>query len=183
MDRRIVLPFLGEFQLLASQVQALNPILILLFAPLCTWGIYPALMGRGMLSARGKIVTGLSLAAIAFVIIGIAQARIVFGETPSILWQMVAYVVLTAAEVAVSITALELAYTNAPSMSRCLVTSFYLLSVSLGNVITAVVSGPCASILGGPETPLYFHFFALLCFLACLPLWLLLGRMRSKVEV
>lgn len=181
MDRRLTLPLFGEVNVLASQVQALNPILILAFTPLCVWGIYPVLQRRGLLSARGKVVTGMSLAAVAFILVGLAQSRIVSGEVPSLTWQIVAYLILTAAEVAVSITTLELAYTSAPTVSRSLVTSFYLLSVSLGNVITAVVSGPCASIFGGPESPSYFYLFASFSFIACVPVWLLLGRLRSMV--
>jgi POT family proton-dependent oligopeptide transporter len=163
MDRSIVLPFAFRWELLASQVQALNPILILVLVPLCTWGIYPVLSRNGLLSVRGKVLTGLVLSA------------------TSILWQVLAYGVLTAAEVAISITTLELAYTSAPAMSRSLVTSFYLLSVSLGNIITAVVSGPMAPLVGGPESPVFFSVFSGLSLVACVPAWLILGRMRTIV--
>ncbi len=181
MDRSIVLPFAFRWELLASQVQALNPILILVLVPLCTWGIYPVLSRNGLLSVRGKVLTGLVLSAISFAIIGVAQLRIGMGEAPSILWQVLAYGVLTAAEVAISITTLELAYTSAPAMSRSLVTSFYLLSVSLGNIITAVVSGPMAPLVGGPESPVFFSVFSGLSLVACVPAWLILGRMRTIV--
>ena len=58
----------------------------------------------------------------------------------SILWQFVAYIALTAAEVMVSITALEYAYTQAPNTMKSFVMSFYLLSVSFGNSIAATVN-------------------------------------------
>ena len=181
MDRSIALPLGGRWELLASQVQALNPILILMFVPLCSWSIYPYLFRKGLLSVRGKVLTGLLLSAISFAIVGVTQQRIGAGESPSILWQVLAYGVLTAAEVVVSITTLELAYTSAPSMSRSLVTSFYLLSVSLGNVITAVVSGPMSPLVGGPEAPLFFFVFSVLSLGAGIPVWLILGRMRTIV--
>ena len=62
------------------------------------------------------------------------------GHRPSISWQLLAYVILTAAEVMVSITALEFAYTQAPRQMKSLIMSLYLWSVSLGNLFVAGVN-------------------------------------------
>jgi proton-dependent oligopeptide transporter, POT family len=59
---------------------------------------------------------------------------------PSVGWQLLAYVVITAAEILVSITCLEFSYTQAPPQMKSLVMSLYLLSVSLGNLFTALVN-------------------------------------------
>ena len=59
---------------------------------------------------------------------------------PSIAWQLLAYLVLTAAEVMVSITGLEFSYTQAPASMKSIVMSLWLLSVSAGNVLTALVN-------------------------------------------
>jgi dipeptide/tripeptide permease len=59
---------------------------------------------------------------------------------PSISWQLLAYVVITAAEVLVSITCLEFSYTQAPPQMKSFIMSLYLLSVSAGNVIIALVN-------------------------------------------
>jgi POT family proton-dependent oligopeptide transporter len=184
MNRVIHLPFGGTFELLASQIQALNPILILVLAPLFTWGVYPYLSRLGFLSSRGKIVIGMATAAMAFTLTGYAQGLIENGETPTVWWQLWAYLILTIAEVVVSITALELAYTSAPTTRRSLVTSFYLLSVALGNGLTAIVAGPGASVVGQPSTAGFFYFFAGMSLLAVTPVWVLLGRIeRSRVSV
>lgn len=184
MNRVIHLPFGGTFELLASQIQALNPILILVLAPLFTWGVYPYLSRLGFLSSRGKIVIGMATAAMAFTLTGYAQGLIENGETPTVWWQLWAYLILTIAEVVVSITALELAYTSAPTTGRSLVTSFYLLSVALGNGLTAIVAGPGASVVGQPSTAGFFYFFAGMSLLAVTPVWVLLGRIeRSRVSV
>jgi POT family proton-dependent oligopeptide transporter len=180
MNRKISLPFGLSFELLPSQIQALNPILILVFAPLFTWGIYPALSRRGVLSTRGKITTGMVIAAIAFSVVGYAQGLIAAGGTPSIWWQVGAYFILTIAEVVVSITALELAYTAAPTTRRSLITSFYLLSVSLGNGLTALVAGPLSEVVGAPSSPGYFYLFAVLSVVAAVPTWRLLGKMAPR---
>ena len=62
------------------------------------------------------------------------------AEWPSISWQLLAYVVITAAEVLVSITCLEFSYTQAPPKMKSFIMSLYLLSVSAGNVIIALVN-------------------------------------------
>ncbi len=62
------------------------------------------------------------------------------GFKPTIAWQIFAYVILTAAEVMVSITCLEFAYTQSPSKMKSIVMSFFLLSVTIGNLYTVAVN-------------------------------------------
>ena len=97
-----------------------------------------------------------------FIIIGYLQHQIDLGLTPSISWQVIAYAILTAAEVLVSITCLEFSYTQAPNNIKSLVMGFFMLSVSLGNIFTATVNSfilnaDGSSKLEGAE---YFYFFA-----------------------
>ncbi|MBN2376842.1 MAG: MFS transporter [Sedimentisphaerales bacterium] len=63
------------------------------------------------------------------------------GFKPNIIWQIIAYVFLTAAEIMVSITCLEFSYTQAPRKMKSFIMSVYLLSISLGNAFVAVVNG------------------------------------------
>jgi POT family proton-dependent oligopeptide transporter len=116
------------------------------------------------------------LAAAAFMLIAFAQARLAGGLQVSIGWQLLAYVILTASEVMVSITALELAYTHAPSVSKSLVTSFYLLSVALGNGVTAGVTAIFERLALAPDSALYFTAFALLALIATVPVGLFSAR-------
>jgi POT family proton-dependent oligopeptide transporter len=62
------------------------------------------------------------------------------ADWPSIAWQLLAYVVLTMAEVLVSVTCLEFSYTQAPKKMKSFIMSLYLLSVSAGNFLTAFVN-------------------------------------------
>lgn len=62
------------------------------------------------------------------------------GQAPSIGWQFLAYLLLTAAEVMVSIVCLEFAYTQAPSSIKSFIMGIYFLGVSLGNGLTAIVN-------------------------------------------
>ena len=62
------------------------------------------------------------------------------AQWPTVGWQLLAYLVITAAEVLVSITCLEFSYTQAPRHMKSLIMSLYLLSVALGNLFTVAVN-------------------------------------------
>jgi dipeptide/tripeptide permease len=201
---------------LESQVQAINPLLILVFIPTFSYLIYPFLGRFITLTPIRKITAGFFLTIAAFAISAGAQAKIDTAEAafratvvpmvssnrvditataaalrqeernatavtieeltkasapddakwsasmsqalaaggiviqvdgsrseadwPSIAWQLLAYVVITAAEVLVSITCLEFSYTQAPPAMKSFVMSLYLLSVAAGNTLTALVN-------------------------------------------
>lgn len=125
---------------LPSQIQALNPILILTFIPLFSYVLYPFVDRFYPLTPLRKIAIGLFIMVVSFVLVAVAQARIDAGQSPSISWQIVAYVALTAAEVMVSIVSLEFSYTQAPKSMKSLVMSLWLFAVSLGNQVTARIN-------------------------------------------
>lgn len=125
---------------LPSQIHAANPILILIFIPLFTYLIYPALNKVFPLTPLRKISMGLFVTVVAFLIPAWVETRIAAGATPSVFWQILAYIVITAGEVLVSITCLEFSYTQAPKRMKSLVMGIYYMSVSLGNAFTSAVN-------------------------------------------
>ncbi len=129
--------FLG-MEWLPSQIQSLNPVFILTFIPLFTYFVYPAISKVWPLTPLRKIGLGLFLMVLAFVIVAVIQSIIDKGGQPSIVWQFLAYLLLTASEVMVSIVALEFAYTQAPRSLKSIVMSLFLVSVALGNSFTAL---------------------------------------------
>ena len=135
MDRE----FLGV-EWLESQVQAINPLLILAFIPLFSYVIYPAISKVFPLTPIRRISIGLFITVAAFGLSGLIESWIDQGLTPNIRWQLLAYVIITAAEVMVSITGLEFSYTQAPPQMKSFVMSLFLLTVSVGNVFTAIVN-------------------------------------------
>jgi POT family proton-dependent oligopeptide transporter len=135
MDRR----FLG-IHWYAAQIQAVNPIMILAFIPLFGRIVYPALDRIFPLTALRKIGLGFVLCALSFLVPAWIETRIAAGEHPSIVWQLLAYAILTAAEVLVSITCLEFSYTQAPRTMKSLVMALFLMSVALGNLFTSGVN-------------------------------------------
>ncbi len=146
----------------AAQTHAANPIMILTFIPIFTYVIYPAINAVFRLTYLRKIGIGFFLTAAAFCISAVIERWIADGDTPHITWQFLAYAVITAAEVMVSITGLEFSYTQAPPKLKSVVMSLWLLSVSAGNVVTAVINRAIQdeagkSRLTGPE---YYWLFA-----------------------
>jgi POT family proton-dependent oligopeptide transporter len=135
MDRH----WLGH-EWLPTQIVAANPLLILILIPVFSYGIYPAINRVFPLTALRKIGIGLFVAAGAFTVSALIEKQIVAGGAPSVGWLVLAYVFLTSAEVMVSITALEFSYTQAPKRMKSFIMAIFLLSISLGNVFTAVVN-------------------------------------------
>ncbi|MCG8451437.1 MAG: POT family MFS transporter [Pirellulales bacterium] len=135
MDRK----FLGVTWL-ESQIQAINPILVMILIPLFQFLIYPAVNKVFKLTPIRKISIGLFFATAGFWLIALAQDLIDKGEVPSIAWQLYAYLLLTSAEIMISITGLEFSYTQAPKKMKSVVMAVWLFSVSLGNIFASGVN-------------------------------------------
>ena len=135
MDRN----FLGTTWL-ESQIQAVNPILILTFIPLFTFAVYPAIGRVFRLTPLRKIGIGFVLMVATFGLSALIQTWIDGGGKPSIGWQFLAYALITASEIMVSIVGLEFAYTQAPKNMKSMIMSLYLLSVFVGNMLTSRIN-------------------------------------------
>lgn len=129
-----------KFEILASQIQAVNPVLVMMFVPLFDLVVYPIARKFVDVTPLRKIGVGFVLTVFSFALTAWAERMISNGIDTSILWQVGSYVLITAAEVLVSVTALEFSYTQAPNSLKSLVMGLYLLSVTLGNQITALVN-------------------------------------------
>lgn len=140
LDRIVNLGF-TSFTLLPAQVQAINPILVLIYIPLFTLLIYPFFERYVKVTPLRKISVGFFLTALSFAVVAMTEQWIQNGATPSMLWQVLAFVLITAAEILISITALEFSYTQAPNSMKSFVMALFMLSISLGNIITANVNG------------------------------------------
>jgi len=164
MDRN----FLG-IEWLPSQIQSINPIMIMIFIPIFNgvkklkWpGIYGLINRVWTLTPLRKIGIGFFLTVPAFLLPAWIEQQLEAGVQVNISMQLLAYVLITAAEVFVSITCLEFSYTQAPKKMKSLVMGLFLLSVSLGNIFVSVVNifiqnDDGTSKLAGAD---YYLFFA-----------------------
>ena len=135
------IPLLGGIEMLPAQVSnVFNPLFILLLIPVFNYGLYPLINRVFPLTPLRKIGIGLFTMSVAFGTVAVVQMALDAGHTPHMGWQIFACFLLTAAEVMVSITGLEFAYTQAPRQMKSFILSLYLLTVSLGNFLTSGVT-------------------------------------------
>jgi POT family proton-dependent oligopeptide transporter len=124
----------------AEQISFVNAAFILAFIPLFSFGVYPFFNKIGLtVTPLRKIGAGFVLTALSFVVVAIVQGWIDAGATPNISWQILAFVILTAGEILISITCLEYAYTQSPPSMKSTIMACFLLSVTLGNVLVSVI--------------------------------------------
>jgi POT family proton-dependent oligopeptide transporter len=141
MDRNINLGF-TSFKIEPGSMSTFNTVFLLLFIPLFNYVIYPAFDKIGLKTTPlRRLGVGLVLTALSFVVIGFTHVSIDHGGSPSMWWQVLAFLILSAAEVLVSITGLEYAYTHSPKSMKSTMSGIWFLVVSFGNLITALVNG------------------------------------------
>ena len=162
-------------EVLPAQIQAANPLLVMLLIPVFSYLVYPSLNRIWRLTELRKIGLGLFVTAAAFAIPTWVQVQIDEGATPTIAWQLLAYVVLTSAEVMVSITCLEFSYTQAPRKMKSFVMAFFMLSISAGNLFTSAVNFFIQDDQGGEllqGADYYLFFTSLMLITAILFSWI-----------
>lgn len=161
MDRVVNVPMWRKVEINESQIQAINPILVMTLIPLLTLFVFPVL-GKSVTPLR-KIGAGLFLIALSFAMTAVYEIWLQQGQSVHFFWQLAAYVVLTTAEVICYGTALEFSYTQAPPKMKSLIMGLFLLSISLGNVLTAGfnhwLSGLSPEQKQWFEGPNYYWFF------------------------
>ncbi len=134
---------MGTIELLPSQIPSLNPVMVMMLIPFWAYVVDPFLKKMGIvLTPLKKMSLGMALASTSFVAVAMLQAKIDNspGEQIHVLWQLVPYFLITLSEVLVSITGLEIAYSQAPKRMKSTVMGFWLLTVALGNVLVALLA-------------------------------------------
>jgi POT family proton-dependent oligopeptide transporter len=153
----------------SAQMQALNPILVLLLIPFNNIVLYPALRRMGVeVTALRRMGFGIAFSGLAWIAAGAIQLAIDGGDPVSVAWQVLPYILLTFGEVLVSATGLEFAYSQAPASMKGVIMAFWYLAVTVGNLWVllanasvrhpAVISKITETGLG--ETAFLMFFFA-----------------------
>ncbi len=152
--------------LLPSQIPALNPIMVMILIPLFTFGVYPAIekIFKTTMTPLKRMGAGMFVAATSFAIVAVYQSFLDNGQQISVLWQVIPFLIITMAEVMISITGLQFAYTQAPRSMKSTIMSMWLLTVFFGNIVTAYFSAMAEAFnLTGSN---FFTFFTVLMFIA-----------------
>ena len=160
-----------------AQMQALNPILVMLLIPFNNIVLFPLVRRMGIeVTALRRMGVGIAFSGMAWIVAGWLQLSLDGGDAVSIAWQILPYLLLTLGEVLVSATGLEFAYSQAPRSMKGVIMSFWLLSVSYGNLWVLItneavrneaVTGQIAT-TGLSETAFLMFFFAVFAFVAAL---------------
>jgi POT family proton-dependent oligopeptide transporter len=151
--------------------------------------LYPWLRKRGWEpTSLRRMTAGLLFAAVAWVIAGFLQIAIEGSAAKSItiLWQLLPYAFLTMAEVLVSATGLEFAYSQAPLSMKGVIMSFWNLVTTVGNLWVLLVNATIrndsvtSSIAstGVSVTTFLMFFFAAFAAAAAIVFWLYTRRFR-----
>ncbi|MGE6759205.1 POT family MFS transporter [Corallococcus interemptor] len=134
-------PHVGSILFQPSQMQFINPALVMVLIPFLTLIIYPAFQRLGWeLTPLRRMPMGLVFGALSFVIAGVFQVVMEGGTTLNIAWQLLPYIVLTLGEILMSTTGLEFAYTQAPREMKGTVQSVWLVTNTLANVAVAIAA-------------------------------------------
>jgi POT family proton-dependent oligopeptide transporter len=161
----------------SSQMQALNPLLVMLLIPFNNLVLFPALRRSGVaVTALRRMTSGIVFSGLAWIVVGVMQLVLDRGTPFTIAWQILPYALLTLGEVLVSATGLEFAYSQAPQSMKGALMSFWLLSVTIGNLWVLVVNAGVRNTavtdfiasLGFGVTAFQMFFFAGFALLAAL---------------
>jgi len=93
----------------------------------------------------------------------------IYENDVNIFWMVPQYFIITLGEVFLSVTGLEFAYSQAPQSMKAVLQSFWLLTVSIGNIIVLIVAE--LSLIPN-QADEYYLFAGLIAFAALIFLWL-----------
>ncbi len=116
-------------------IQGLNPILIVIMTPFFAW-----LWSRTdvdethRLSSPKKMLIGFFLVILCMATMALA-GFLAANSKVSILWEAGAYILMTGAELCISVIGLQLAFEEAPDHMKSLITGIWLFTVFLGDVL------------------------------------------------
>jgi POT family proton-dependent oligopeptide transporter len=159
----------------ATQMQALNPLLVMLIIPFNNIVLYPALRRIGWEpTALKRMGWGIAFSGVSWVIAGVLQLWIDSGAQVSLAWQTLPYLLLTFGEVLVSATALEFAYSQATQSMKGVIMAFWYLTSTFGGLwvllTNASVRNPAVieriAGTGLSENAFLMFFFAFFAFAA-----------------
>ncbi len=172
----------------SSQMQALNPLLVMLLIPFNNLVLYPALKRFGYeMTALRRMTAGIAFSGLAWIVVGLMQVVLDGGTALTITWQVLPYALLTLGEVLVSATGLEFAYSQAPPAMKGALMSFWNLAVTIGNLWVLVVNAGVRNqsvtdfiaSTGFGVTAFQMFFFAVFAFAAALAFGLVARSYRT----
>ncbi len=115
-------------------IQGLNPIMIVALSPLFAW-IWSRTdkSETRRLSSVTKMLLGFFLVILCMGVMAVA-GFVAVSEKISILWEAGAYVLMTMAELCISVIGLQMAFEEAPERMKSMITGIWLCTIFLGDM-------------------------------------------------
>ncbi|KAL9649732.1 hypothetical protein ABK040_009547 [Willaertia magna] len=136
MNRKV-----GSYEFGADQITTLNPLLVICLVIVFDRFIYKLASRLVNPTPLRKIAIGMVITALSFVAAAIVEIFVqLYPNQVHVAWQIPQYVLLSVGEILVSVTGLEFAYSQAPKEMKSLMQAYYLLTVSMGNVVVVIVA-------------------------------------------
>mmetsp|Transcript_12692 Transcript_12692/g.19127 ORF Transcript_12692/g.19127 Transcript_12692/m.19127 type:complete len:584 (-) Transcript_12692:181-1932(-) len=146
-----------------EQLGVLNPLLILVFIPLFDQHIYPWCQRRGWsIEPLRRMACGMLLIAISFFMSGLLEAAVEKGDSQAnaveaagnngdgyridIWWQVPQIIVISTAEILVSVTGLEFVYANSPHSMKSVIMAMYSLTFCIGDLFGGLLYSCLANV-------------------------------------
>lgn len=197
------IPFFGsadpERRVPPDQVQSLNPLFVLIFAPLCVWFFRKADPKGRIFTANNRMLLGFLMGVISSALMwGAAALAATSRDAPqgtiipeaqkiSVMWPAAAYIMLTLGEVLVYGTGLELSYTAAPQSMKSFITACFLATIMAADLINVQVSQLYGGSLADPlkdrgrlSAPWFFGLMTLIAIGAMIGFYFVGRRLKRQ---
>src|SRR5262249_36703138 len=159
-----------------AQLQDLNAIFVVAGIPLLSRGPYRWSERAGVKPTPvRRMKVGMFLMVPAFACAALIEHAIAAGQTPSCVWQVPQFLLLSISEILISATALEFAYKQAPKSMKSIIMAIWFLTISLGSLMPPFV--PKLNPFSGPS---FYWFFAILMTIAAFLFLLITAGFREK---
>jgi len=180
-DRHVDLNVFG-WEMPAGVLQAVNPLFIILFAP-----VFAALwvnLGRRNLdpSAPAKFAAGVILMGIGFMVMFLAARYVVMGEKVMPTWLILTYLFHTFGELCLSPVGLSSMTKLAPARFVGQVMGLWFLATAVGNNLAGQFSGEIDSVEAMPGQFLYLFWWGVIAGVVLLVLTPFIKKMMAGVK-
>jgi dipeptide/tripeptide permease len=187
-----------DFQIAPDQVQSLNPLFVLIFAPFFVWFFRKADPNGRIFTVTNRMLLGFLMAAISSGLMfaagafaagspGAPQGYVVpEPQKLSVLWPAAAYIALTLAEVLIYGTGLELSYTAAPQSMKGFITGCFLATIGIADLVDSRIgrlyggSLPDPLDKRGPFSPAWFFGSMMIIAIAAIVGFYFVGRRLQR---
>ncbi len=169
--------FIGNFEIPASWFQSLNPLYIIIFAPLIS--IFWSFLGKYKKEPTTitKFASALILISFGFLVMSLAAQNAMITNV-AIYWLFVVYFIQTIAELCISPVGLSLVSKLAPVKFASLLMGTWFFASFFGNLMAGLFAGQYDAI----EHHTFFAILAILTLLASLLLLLLKNQLSKWIK-